>query len=115
MLLFSGFAFKTKSKTVYAYVTSLEVLKHAPRNVYVDLYTNIVEVRCNHGHNEVERQFLEYYNAEIGTSKRELVANTTSAWLYNSYDEALAKRRSDMSKYSTKEKRILKNFYVTCE
>jgi hypothetical protein len=115
IVLFSGFAFKTKSKTVYAYVTSLEVLKNAPRNVYVDLYTNIVEVRCNHGHNEVERQFLEYYHAEIGTSKRELVANTTSAWLYNSYDEALAKRRSDMAKYSTKEKRILKNFYLTCE
>ncbi len=115
IVLFSGFAFKTESKTVFAYVTSLEVLKSAQHNVYVDLYTNIVEVRCNHGHNEVERQFLEYYNAEAGTSKRALVANTTSAWLYNSYDEAFAKRRSDMAKYSTKEKRTLKNFYVTCE
>jgi hypothetical protein len=116
ILLFSSFTLShhAATKIQYAYVSALERAKDSPKDKYFDLYSNIVVVKCNYGHNEVARQFLEHYDSEIKTSKNELVTNTTSAWLYSSYDEALSKRRGDMAK-AGREKRTINRFYVTCE
>ena len=101
-----------KQQTKYAYVTALEHFRDVDKQSRM-LYTTVVEVRCNHGHNAVASQFLDYYNAEL-SSKESYLSNNTYANVYDSYDEAVSKRRSSMAKESL-EKKIVSNFYVTCK
>ncbi len=101
-----------KQQTKYAYVTALEHFRDVDKQSR-KLYTTVVEVRCNHGHNAVASQFLDYYNAEL-SSKESYLSNNTYANVYDSYDEAVSKRRSSMAKESL-EKKIISTFYVTCK
>jgi hypothetical protein len=101
-----------KQQTKYAYVTALEHFRDVDKQSRM-LYTTVVEVRCNHGHNAVASQFLDYYNAEL-SSKDSYLSNNTYANVYDSYDEAVSKRRSSMAKESL-EKKIISTFYVTCK
>lgn len=101
-----------KQQTKYAYVTALEHFRDVDKQSRV-LYTTVVEVRCNHGHGAVASQFLDYYYAEL-SSKDSYLSNNTYAYVYDSYDEAVSKRRSSMAKESL-EKKIISTFYVTCK
>jgi 4-aminobutyrate aminotransferase-like enzyme len=106
-------------KTWYAYATGTErdkSLDDAKGHGYVDLTTNIVSYTCSHGHNEVARQFMKHYEAEEKTTHRDLEYNfPVSAWVYNSYDEALESRREWLAKANAKHKRRIEKFYVTCK
>lgn len=102
----------TKQQTKYAYVTALEHFKDVDKQSRM-LYTTVVEVRCNLGSNAVARQFLDYYHAEL-SSNESFLGNATYANVYDSYDEAVSKRRSSMAKENL-EKKIISTFYVTCK
>lgn len=106
--------------TRYAFITDTEHDKaydEAGKNGYVNITTNIVYVDCNLGTNAIESQYIKHY-AEERTQDRERAfigsSGITSAWIYNSYDEALASRRDWLANKGTERKRRIEHFYVTC-
>ena len=113
---------KTKTTaTRYAFVTDTEHDKSFDeygQNGYVSITTNIVEVNCSLGTNAVELQYIQHYNGEEKSENRQRAfigsSGITSAWIYNTYDEAVASRRDWLSKQHHKHKRNISNFYVTC-
>lgn len=123
-LVITSFTTTNKSKTAgvrYAFVTDTErdkTLDEDSKNGYVNITTNIVSVECNIGTNAIESQYIKHYNAEERTQTRERAfigsSGITSAWIYNSYDEALASRRDWLAKKGTEHKRRIEHFYVTC-
>lgn len=115
VVLFVITAFSKKpetKKTYYAFVTSFE-------NDYdvdggTSLITGIVSFDCERSYDNVKYQFIEHYNAEEATTKRQVSSATTSSWIYNSYDEAVESRRQWLAKLSNQNKRTI-NFYVSCK
>lgn len=122
--LLSGFSIgKTKinAQTKYAFVTDTERDKAYDtdeNNGYVNITTNIVSVDCNIGTNDVESQYIQHYEAEERTQNRDRAfigtSGITTAWIYDSYDEALASRRDWLAKKGNERKRRIDYFYVTC-
>jgi len=118
-LLLTSFTAKTR-KTYYAFVTSTEWDKRYDEpghNGYVDLTTEVVSFDCEKSESTIKYQFLEHYRAEEARSNRAVAfdGNTTYAWVYNTYNEAVASRRKSMEKQQTKLKRIIRNFYIICK
>lgn len=119
-------SFTTTNKTAtagvrYAFITDTERDKaydEEDRNGYVNITTNIVSIDCNIGTNAVESQYIKHYEAEERTENRDRafigVSGITSAWIYDSYDEALESRRDWLAKQSYEHKRRINYFYVTC-
>lgn len=119
-------SFNSNNKTVitgarYAFITDTEHDKaydEDGKNGYVNITTNIVYVDCNLGTNAIESQYIKHYEAEERTQDRERAfigsSGITTAWIYDSYDEALASRRDWLAKKGNERKRIIKHFYITC-
>jgi len=110
---------KTKS-THYAFVVSTEWDKRYDEpgnNGYVDLTTEIVSFDCNKSDSSIKYQFLDHYKAQEENDNRSVAfnGNTTYAWIYDSYDEAVESRRNSMAKQNSKRKRTIYNFYVSCK
>lgn len=123
MVILTSFTNKTELKpasTYYAFVIATEHNKqyYEPGlSGFVDLTSEIVSYNCNKSEATIKYQFIEHYNAQEANDNRSLAfnASTTSAWIYNTYDEAVASRREWMAtKQNSKHKRTIKNFYVTC-
>ena len=122
-LVITSFTTTNKSKTAgvrYAFVTDTErdkTLDDESKNGYVNITTNIASVDCNLGTNALESQYIKNYNAEERTQNRDRAfigsSGIMSAWIYNSYDEALASRRDWLAKKGNEHKRRIENFYVT--
>jgi hypothetical protein len=120
-------SFTTNDKTAatglrYAFITDTEhdkSLDEPGNNGYVNITTNIVSVNCNIGTNAVESQYIQHYEAEERTQNRDRAfrgsSGITTAWIYESYDEALASRRDWLAKQSYEHKRRIENFYITCD
>ena len=111
----------TNLATRYAFVTDTEwdkALDEPGNNGYVSLTTDIVSVACNVSKDIIRSQYIDHYNAEEKTENRERAfigaSGITSAWIYDTYDDALASRRDWMAKETWKHKRRINNFYVTC-
>ena len=109
------------TNTRYAFVTDTErdkTLDEDSKNGYVNITTNIVSVECNIGTNAIESQYIKHYNAEERTQTRDRAfigsSGITSAFIYNTYDEALASRRDWLAKKGNEHKRRIEHFYVTC-
>lgn len=123
VVLLTSFTNKTEhkpAKTYYAFVISTEWDKRYDEpgnNGYVDLTTEVISFNCEKSESTVKNQFLEHYRAEEERENRSVAFNgsTTYAWIYNTYDEAIASRRKSMAKQESKHKRIIRNFYVTCK
>ncbi len=105
----------------YAFVTDTErdkTLDEDSKNGYVNITTNIVSVECNIGTNAIESQYIKHYNAEERTQNRDRAfigsSGIMSAFIYNTYDEALASRRDWLAKKGNEHKRRIEHFYVTC-
>lgn len=123
-LVITSFTTNNKTETVgvhYAFITDTErdkTLDEDSKNGYVNITTNIVSVNCNIGTNTVERQYIKHYEAEERTQNRDRAfigtSGITSAWIYDSYDEALASRRDWLAKKGDERKRRINYFYVTC-
>jgi hypothetical protein len=112
---------ETNIKTTYAFVTDTEHDKgydEESKNGYVDITTNIVTVNCDRSENNIKYQYIDHYNAEEKTNNRDRAfigtSGITSVWVYNTYDEALASRRSLLAKSNSKHKRRIEYFDVTC-
>jgi hypothetical protein len=126
LLLVTVLASFTKTKnqnmaTRYAFITDTEHDKaydEDAKNGYVNITSNIVSVDCNIGTNAIEGQYIKHYAAEERTQNRDRAfigaPGITSAWIYNSYDEAVASRRDWLVKKGNERKRIIEHFYVTC-
>lgn len=123
MVPLTSFTTKTDSKTVQTYYVFIIATEHDIQydepglSGYVDLTSDIVSFSCNKSDTNIKYQFIEHYNAEEANENRSLAfnASTTSAWIYNTYDEAVASRREWMAtKQNSKHKRTILNFYVTC-
>ncbi len=123
-LVFTSFTPNKKTatnKVTYAFVTDTERDKaydEPDNNGYVSITTNIVTVNCDAGPSTIESQYIKHYAAEERTGNRDRAfigtAGITTAWVYNTYDEALASRRDWLAKSNYKHKRTLRDFYVTC-
>lgn len=107
--------------TRYAFITDTEHDKaydEDDKNGYVNITTNIVAVDCNLGTNAIEGQYIKHYEAEERTQDRDRAfvgsSGITRAWIYNTYDEALASRRDWLANKGSERKRRIENFYVTC-
>lgn len=119
-------SFNNKQKNIigntrYAFVTDTEhdkAYEEDDKNGYVNITTNIVAVDCNLGTNAIEGQYIKHYEAEERTQDRDRAfigsAGITSAWIYNSYDEAFASRRDWLANKGNERKRRIEHFYVTC-
>ncbi len=113
---------KTETSGVrYAFITDTERDKaydEPTNNGYVDITTNIVTIYCDARPVAIENQYIKHYDAEEKTANRDRAfigtAGITTAWVYNTYDEALASRRDWLAKSSAKYKRRVDKFYVTC-
>lgn len=112
---------KEKTATRYAFVTDTEHDKaydEDGKNGYVNITTGVVSVDCNIGKNAIEGQYIKHYAAEERTQNRDRAfigsPGITNAWIYNSYDEAVASRRDWLAKKGNERKRTIKYFYVTC-
>ena len=121
IIVFTSFTRKENTATRYAFITDTEHDKaydEDGKNGYVNITTNIVFVDCNIGTNAIESQYIKHYEAEEKTQNRERAfigsPGITSAWIYNSYDEAVASRRNWLAKKGNERKRIIKHFYITC-
>lgn len=123
MVVLTSFTTKTESKSVQTYYAFIIATEHDTQydepglSGYVDLTSDIVSFSCNKSVTTIKYQFIEHYKAQEANDNRSLAfnASTTSAWIYNTYDEAVASRREWMAtKQSSKHKRTIKNFYVTC-
>ena len=108
--------------TRYAFITDTEHDKaydEDAKNGYVNITTNIVSINCNIGTDAIVGQYIKHYAAEERTQNRDRAfigsSGITSAWIYNSYDEALASRREWLAKKGNERKRTIKYFYVTCK
>jgi len=119
-LVFTSFN-SMQENTRYAFITDTEHDKaydEAGKNGYVNITTNIVAVDCNLGTNAIEGQYIKHYEAEERTQDRDRAfvgsSGITSAWIYNSYDEALASRRDWLANKGTERKRRIEHFYITC-
>ncbi|MFA5298790.1 MAG: hypothetical protein WC389_11350, partial [Lutibacter sp.] len=121
MLLLVTMAFQatkgTNVKIKYAFVTDTEHDKaydEDTENGYVGITTNIVTVNCDISDNNIKYQYIDHYNAEEATQNRSRAfigsSGITSVWVYNTYDEALASRRSWLAKSTSKHKRRIKYF-----
>jgi hypothetical protein len=124
MVVLTSFTSKTESKpanTYYAFVVATEWDKRYDEpgnNGYVDLTSDIVSFNCNKSDSSIKYQFIVHYDAQEANDNRSLAfnASTASAWVYNTYDEAVASRREWMAtKQNSKHKRTIRNFYVTCK
>lgn len=123
MVILASFTNKTVRQPVknyYAFVISTEWDKRYDEpgnNGYVDLTTEVVSFNCEKSESTIKYQFLEHYRAEEQRNDRSVAfdGNTTSAWVYNTYDEAVASRRKSMAKQGSQRKRIIRNFYITCK
>jgi len=121
--MLTSFTPKTETKLVktqYAFVISTEWDKRYDEpgnNGYVDLTTEVVSFDCEKSESSIKYQFLEHYRAEEERSNRSVAfdGNTSYAWIYNTYNEAVASRRKSMAKQESKRKRIIRNFYITCK
>lgn len=124
MLILTSFTTTNKATTAgvrYAFVTDTErdkALDEDTKNGYVNITTNIVEFSCDLSADQVKYQYIDHYNAEESTQNRNRAfigaSGITSAWIYDSYDEALASRRDWLAKKGNEHKRRIDNFYVTC-
>jgi hypothetical protein len=125
MLLIVTLAFQTKqetnTKTKYAFVTDTEHDKaydEESENGYVAITTNIVSVTCDITDNTIKYQYIDHYNAEEATQNRSRAhigaSGITSVWVYNTYDEAVASRRSWLANSTSKYKRRIEYFNVIC-
>lgn len=125
MLLIVIMAFQTSKdtnlKTKYAFVTDTErdkALDEESKNGYVTITTNIVYVQCDISENNIKYQYIDHYNAEEATQDRSRAhigaSGITSVWIYNTYDEAVASRRSWLANSTSIHKRRIEHFYVTC-
>jgi hypothetical protein len=125
--LLSGFSpVKTKinAQTKYAFITTTEFDKAyegideggpSGNNRFVDITSGIATVACDLSSGAIKYQFIDHYNAEEKTQQRNLPSGyPCSAWVYNTYDEAVASRRDWLAKSSRIHKRNISNFYVTC-
>lgn len=123
-LVLTSFNSRQKSvivNTRYAFITDTEhdqAYYEDGKNGYVNITTNIVAVDCNLGTNAIEGQYIKHYEAEERTQDRDRAfigsSGITSAWIYNSYDEAVASRRDWLANKGTERKRRIEHFYVTC-
>jgi len=123
-LVITSFTINNKAATAgvrYAFVTDTErdkALDEDGKNGYVNITTNIVSVECNIGTNAIESQYIKHYEAEERTQNRDRAfigtPGITSAWIYDSYDKALASRRDWLAKKGNEHKRRINYFYVTC-
>ena len=124
-LVFTSFTPNKKTannKVTYAFVTDIERDKaydEPTNNGYVSITTNIVTIYCDARPVAIENQYIQHYDAEEKTANRDRAfigtAGITTAWVYNTYDEALASRRDWLAKSSAKNKRRVYKFYVTCD
>ncbi len=125
MLLIVTMAFQVKqvtnANTKYAFVTDTEHDKaydEESENGYVAITTNIVSVTCDITENNIKYQYIDHYNAEETTQNRSRAfvgsSGITNVWVYNTYDEALASRRSYLANTTSKHKRRIEYFDVTC-
>ena len=123
MVILTSFTTKTETNPVQTYYVFVTAIEHDKRydetdnNGYVDLTSDIVSFSCNKSETTIKYQFMEHYKAQEANDNRSLAfnASTTSAWIYNTYDEAVASRREWMAtKQNSKHKRTIRNFYVTC-
>lgn len=123
VVILTSFTNNVESKPVQTYYAFIIAAEHDKRydepgnNGYVDLTSDIVSYNCNKSDTAIKYQFIEHYNAQEANDSRSLAfnASTTSAWIYNTYDEAVASRREWMAtKQTSKRKRTIKNFYITC-
>ena len=107
--------------TRYAFITDIEhdiAYDEYGKNGYVNITTKIVAVDCNLGTNAFEGQYIKHYAAEEKNQNRERAfigsPGITSAWIYNTYDEAIASRRDWLAKKGNERKRRIEHLYVTC-
>jgi len=115
------FIVNAQNKTYYIFVTDTEHDKaydEDDNNGYVNLTTNIVSINCNLGKYAIERQYIAHYNAEEQTQNRSRAfigaSGITTAWIYNTYDEAFASRRDWLANKGNERKRRIEHFYITC-
>jgi len=102
-------------KSYYGFVSSAEIDNNYEDDNFVSLYTEVVSFDCDRSDSNVKYQFLEHYHAEEENSKRTVQPNTTYSWVYDSYDEAVESRRKSMAKNSSKRKRTVYGFHVSCK
>lgn len=124
-LVITSFTANIKTATSgvrYAFITDTErdkALDEDTKNGYVNITTNIASVDCNIGTNAIESQYIKHYEAEEKTQNRDRAfigeSGITTAWIYNSYDEALASRRDWLAKQSYEHKRRIEYYYITCK
>ncbi|MGV8946374.1 MAG: hypothetical protein ACOH1N_08100 [Lutibacter sp.] len=126
MLLIVTMAFQatkgTNVKIKYAFITDTEhdkTLDEESENGYVAITTNIVAIYCDITDNNIKYQYIDHYNAEEANQNRSRAfigfSGITSVWVYNTYDEALSSRRSWLAKSTSKHKRRIKYFEVSCK
>lgn len=123
-LVITSFTTNNKTDTSgvrYAFITDTErdkTLDTPENNGYVDITTNIVRFYCDLDAYKIEYQYIQHYEAEEKTENRDRAfigsSGITSAWIYNSYVEALSSRRDWMAKKNSKYKRRIERFYITC-
>lgn len=111
----------TNFATRYAFVTDTEwdkALDEPGNNGYVSLTTDIVSVACDVSKDQIKSQYVDHYNAEEKTENRERAfigaKGITSAWIYDTYDDALKSRRDWMAKETWKHKTQKKNQRILC-
>jgi hypothetical protein len=119
----TSFAITKKDNLVtrYVFITDTEhdkSLDEDGKNGYVNITTNIVSFDCDLGTNAIEVQYIKHYAAEERTQNRDRAfigsPGITSAWIYDSYDEAVVSRRDWLAKKGSERKRRIEHFYVTC-
>lgn len=123
-LVITSFTTNIKTETSgvrYAFITDTErdkTLDEDGKNGYINITTNIASVDCNIGTNTIESQYIKHYDAEERTENRDRAfigaSGITSAWIYDSFDEALASRRDWLAKKGSERKRRINYFYVSC-
>jgi hypothetical protein len=120
LIMAAVFTVNAQTKTRYAFVTDTErdkSLDTNDKNGYVNLVTNVVTVNCDDSGNKIMHQFIAHYSAEEETETRMRAFGSSVMPLvriYNSYDEAVASRRDWLAENGSERKRIINNFYVTC-
>jgi hypothetical protein len=120
LIMAAVFTVNAQTKTRYAFVTDTErdkSLDTNDKNGYVNLVTNVVTVNCDDSGNKIMHQFIAHYSAEEETETRSRAFGssvTPLVRIYNTYDEAFASRRDWLAENGSERKRIINNFYVTC-
>jgi len=121
LLSFNGKTTTHTNKLSYVFITSVErdraLHKSEGAEGYAEVSTNIVSFDCNLKPEELATQFIDQYSADQKTKDRFLFwsSGNTKAWVYESYDKAMAARTDKIAKTDFKHTRVIKKFRVSCD